>query len=416
MKERFLSVLLSYESNSGEDSMRLCIFALLLLANMAFLAPCHGEVPGDLDADKIVSDFELETAKQSYQKGVINSSQLTEIENIHDLYPVEVIDGSGRSVTIYSPLKRVVCFNAQAMEMMRTLKCQEKIVGVSTQAQTEKAAFFQELSELPCVGSTSSPDTEAALSLHPDAIIIYATYDTSNCESLRDAILSSDPDVVVLCLDLYKPESYVTDIETMGKIFEREEEASEFIQFYDEVIGEINSTLEKVSDDVKPRVYLESSNEFQTCAKGSGYHQKLEMAGAWNVFADLPTQYPTVDAEAVLQNDPQVVIKLVGHSHRIATGYGEDDTDEMEALRWNMMSRPGWNDLSAVKNGQVYIISNEIFGGAHFFVSIAYLAKMFYPEQFAYLDPKTIHQEYMTRFQGMDYDLDEHGAFIYPPL
>jgi len=32
------------------------------------------------------------------------------------------------------------------------------------------------------------------------------------------------------------------------------------------------------------------------------------------------------------------------------------------------------------------------------------------------LDPQAIHHEYLTRFQGLDYDLGEQGAFVYPPL
>jgi iron complex transport system substrate-binding protein len=26
------------------------------------------------------------------------------------------------------------------------------------------------------------------------------------------------------------------------------------------------------------------------------------------------------------------------------------------------------------------------------------------------------HQEYLHKFLGLDYDLDQHGVFIYPPL
>jgi len=32
------------------------------------------------------------------------------------------------------------------------------------------------------------------------------------------------------------------------------------------------------------------------------------------------------------------------------------------------------------------------------------------------MDPEDLHQEYLQRFLGLDYDLDEHGVFIYPPL
>ncbi len=44
------------------------------------------------------------------------------------------------------------------------------------------------------------------------------------------------------------------------------------------------------------------------------------------------------------------------------------------------------------------------------------MAKWFYPDLFEDLDPQAIHQEYLTRFQGLDYDLDEYGVFVYPEL
>lgn len=49
-------------------------------------------------------------------------------------------------------------------------------------------------------------------------------------------------------------------------------------------------------------------------------------------------------------------------------------------------------------------------------VTIAYMAKWFYPELFEDLDPQAIHQEYLTEIQGLDYDLNEHGVFVNPPL
>jgi len=146
-------------------------------------------------------------------------------------------------------------------------------------------------------------------------------------------------------------------------------------------------------------------------------HQKIEMAGGDNIFADLATQYPAVDPEAILVKDPEIVIKLVGHTNSsIANGYSVDDSSSMQDLRDRMMSRPGWSNLTAVRNGQVYIISNEIYGGSHFFVGVSYLAKIFYPKLLPDLDPKAIHQEYITRFQGIGQDLDKHGVFVVPEV
>jgi len=43
-------------------------------------------------------------------------------------------------------------------------------------------------------------------------------------------------------------------------------------------------------------------------------------------------------------------------------------------------------------------------------------AKWLYPDLFGDLDPEQVHQEYIDRFQNVDYDLKEHGAFVYPPM
>jgi iron complex transport system substrate-binding protein len=47
-------------------------------------------------------------------------------------------------------------------------------------------------------------------------------------------------------------------------------------------------------------------------------------------------------------------------------------------------------------------------------IGFAYIAKWLYPDLFEDLDPKALHQEYLTRFLKLDYDLDERGVFVYP--
>ena len=44
------------------------------------------------------------------------------------------------------------------------------------------------------------------------------------------------------------------------------------------------------------------------------------------------------------------------------------------------------------------------------------MAKWLHPEIFQDLDPQEIQQEYLNKFQGIDYDLNKYGAFVYPPL
>ena len=60
--------------------------------------------------------------------------------------------------------------------------------------------------------------------------------------------------------------------------------------------------------------------------------------------------------------------------------------------------------------------SVDIWYTPEFFISVAYYAKWFHPDLFEDLDPEAIQQEYLDRFQGMDYDLNERGIFAYPPI
>ncbi len=123
---------------------------------------------------------------------------------------------------------------------------------------------------------------------------------------------------------------------------------------------------------------------------------------------------PEVDPESVIVNDPKIVIKIYGTGSLSFGGYADDDTSEMETLREEIMNRPGWNDITAVENGNVYILSIDVFGGAKYFIGLDYLAKIIQTDLVSDLDPKTVHQEYITRFQELDYNLENHGVFVYP--
>lgn len=44
------------------------------------------------------------------------------------------------------------------------------------------------------------------------------------------------------------------------------------------------------------------------------------------------------------------------------------------------------------------------------------MAKWFHPDLFKDLDPQEIHEEYLTKFQGLNYDLDKQDVFVYPEV
>lgn len=65
-------------------------------------------------------------------------------------------------------------------------------------------------------------------------------------------------------------------------------------------------------------------------------------------------------------------------------------------------------------NNKVYLIEADIAFAPVQPVALIYTAKWFHPTMFDDLDPQLIHQGYVDEFCGIDYDVAEHGVFIYP--
>ena len=83
----------------------------------------------------------------------------------------------------------------------------------------------------------------------------------------------------------------------------------------------------------------------------------------------------------------------------------------MVAARDDIMSRPGWDQLDAVENGEVYMITNGIaWCGVRKHVGVFYMAKWFYPDLFLDIDPEEFHREWLEEFEGIEY----RGLWVYP--
>ncbi|MCL2173155.1 MAG: ABC transporter substrate-binding protein, partial [Candidatus Bathyarchaeota archaeon] len=72
---------------------------------------------------------------------------------------------------------------------------------------------------------------------------------------------------------------------------------------------------------------------------------------------------------------------------------------------------------AAVKNNNVYIISgdfrNNAMGGT---LGAVYIAKILYPDLLSDINPQTIHQDYITNYLHLNYNLDKNGVFLYPAI
>ena len=96
-------------------------------------------------------------------------------------------------------------------------------------------------------------------------------------------------------------------------------------------------------------------------------------------------------------------------------GWEADNVTAMREKRDEIMNRPGFAGTDSVKSGRVYTLDSNIVMDAIYPVGICYFAKWFYPDLFKDMDPNAIHQEYLSKFLGIDYDLSKRGEFVYHP-
>ena len=328
-----------------------------------------------------------------------------------------LVDSRERIVTVKKPIKRIVLTLRPNLEALRTLKVsKDMIIGISIDIK-EYASYYPEFSEsdLPTVGAEfRGIDVEKILELNPDVVLAHGGHGHTPWPFVQQLETAG---MTVLCFKSHIPELYPEEIEKLGYVFDRESETEEFLDFYEDFLNSIKDKTKDIPEEDKPKVYCELAQfgKYQICdRKCDGY--LITMAGGKNIFPIEP--WGKVDPEAVIERNPDIIVRVVTDD---ADARDAGDIEKLKEARDEIMSRPELQDVTAVKKGNVFVIATPIWssfgyaGGRHF-VGTGYLAKWFHPDLFEDLDPQAIHQEYLTEFQGLDYGLDEHGAFVYHPV
>ena len=69
----------------------------------------------------------------------------------------------------------------------------------------------------------------------------------------------------------------------------------------------------------------------------------------------------------------------------------------------NKFEGQDWSKISAVKNKKVLLLSHYVHGGASKLVGTMYIAKFLYPEYLPDLHPENVFQDWLTKYQHLDY-------------
>jgi iron complex transport system substrate-binding protein len=369
--------------------------------------------------------------------GVIDTNDVSQINAllIGQASKIYLLDGNKQNISVSLPANKIVVEYNQNTELVRILGIDNLVVGVDSGVDPVKTLFFPEnAANIASVGGMSSPDYEAVLNLHPTTLLVFSPGSGSSATVAEKA--SKLPGVDVVYLGLYnpnvtKPEDsrVIQGVLKAGYIFNKVPQATEYANWILNLTSTINAKINTIPENQRHTVLLTNS---PTLGSAKSYvaldtlGQACILAGGTNIAiapAGSPAFSVTLDTEWVIQQDPQYIFLHTvrytygGGSQEPAQGIDANDPAGMKIVLQQYVSQPAFANLTAVKNNHVYMIAgdfrNNAMGGT---LGAVYMAKILYPDVFTDLNPQAIHQEYMTRFLRLNYNLDTNGVFLYPAI
>ena len=249
--------------------------------------------------------------------------------------PVTVTDMMGRTITLDAPATRVVALSAADCEIVCALGGADTLVG-----RGEYCNWPASVLDVPSVQSGYETNIEQIMALQPQVVLM-----ASMAQSPEQVQQLEDAGIRVAVSEATDIEGVCASIRLIGGILGRDAEAEALVM---QMQGVFDGIREKAEDTGKT-VYFEVSPlqwGLWTAGKGTFMDELATLCGLHNVFADLEG-WAEVSEEAVLARNPDLIVTITMY-------YGEGPTPVEEIL-----SRPGWDVVTAVKEGRILNADND---------------------------------------------------------
>jgi len=267
--------------------------------------------------------------------------------------PITVTDDSGTQVTLDQAATRIVSLAPANTEIAYAIGAGDKMV-----AGTSYDDYPEEAKALPKIGDFANPNIEKIASYSPDLVLAAGGIQ----DKLRSKLEALGMKVYVV-----DPKTYagtIATIENVGKLAGTEAVATA-------VAGKMTAAEKQVQAQVAgltpASTFLEIySKPLMTAGSGTFIDDMITIAGGENIGAQAGAGFPNFSTEVLVKDDPQVYIA---------------DSGSMSAPG-DIKTRAGFADLTAVKDGHVYVIEDSIIArpGPRLAQGLVALAGMIHPE------------------------------------
>lgn len=251
--------------------------------------------------------------------------------------------------------QRIVSTSPAATEILFALGVGNRLVG-----NTRYCDYPPEAVAVAKVGDVlaDSISTETVLALKPELVVT----DASLQPTLADRFQNVGLNVVALKIDSIDALKF--EIDRMAKNL-----GISPAGVLDRLNAKEQAVARRVGDRKRPTVFIHLGEPtLYTVGAGTVVSEIVTAAGGRNIFDDTPKPYLNISNEELVQRDPDVIV--VTH------------TKDVTAFKKEMMTKPGFASLRAVKAGRLFFVSPDTLSrpGPRYVDAMTELADLFHPK------------------------------------
>jgi iron complex transport system substrate-binding protein len=245
---------------------------------------------------------------------------------------ITVVDDLGRTVRLARPAQRIVSLAPSLTETLFAIGAGDAVAGV-----TSYCTYPKEATEKPQVGGMINPSLEAIVALTPDLIVLSmegnVREDFDRLTTLGAAVFVSNPRSLG---DIQK------SIKQLGALAGRNTDASRLTT---ELAAAEAEVVRGVSGPKVTTLLIVSIRPLIVVGGHTFLNELLETAGATNLAARFPSTYPTLSREAVVSEDPDLLLVM---------------SDVVADTSLLFEEFPEWTSLKATKAHRIYTVDSDL--------------------------------------------------------
>ena len=248
---------------------------------------------------------------------------------------ITVTDMHDREITLDAPATRVVAMQPSDCEILCAIGCEDALVGIG-----QYCDYPASITSLPVVQSGAETNVEEILALEPQVVLM-----NDMAQSEEQVQQLEDNGVKVVVSSATDIEGVYYAIRMIGTLMGKADAAEAVVADMQDTFADIRS---KAQDEGKTVYFEVSPLEYGLWTAGAGtfMDELATICGLTNAFGDV-NDWASISEEQVIARDPDYIVTITMY-------YGEGPTPVEEIL-----GREGWQDLKAVKSGQVFNASDS---------------------------------------------------------